>query len=153
MLTKLALANPWALLGIAAGLLATHGLVGVQAYKLGGQAVEVAWLQEKVEAEKQRAEDQLAAQGVSNAYQLRLRDLEDSARNRPARSVRMCLENPLPVPGSPGGSDGATENGVSGTAGPDIGPRLTGLALDADRCSEQLSALQEWVRMVAKTSR
>jgi len=140
--------------------LAIKALVGVvfaavlfaAGYRAGGNSVERLWLQEKVAEEKQRAKDQLAAQGVSSAYQLRIRDLEDAARNRPTRVVRMCVD-PVQVPGAPDGSYGAPEEGVSGTAGPDIGSRLDYLALDADRCAEQLSALQKWVKMVARTSR
>jgi hypothetical protein len=112
--------------------------------------MERRWLLEKVNVEKQRAADALAAQGVSNAYQLRLVDLENAARNRPTRVVRLC-DDQVRVPSAGGGSDGSSEGGVSHPAGPDIGRGLEDLAKDADKCAAQLKALQDWVKTVANS--
>lgn len=40
----------------------------------------------------------------------------------------------------------ATGQGLQQEAGPDIGPALYGLALEADECSVRLSNLQDWIK-------
>jgi hypothetical protein len=140
--------NPLVLKWVAIGLVAAS-LFGA-GFKTGSDLMERRWLLEKVDVERQRAADALAAQGVSNAYQLRLVDLENAARNRPTRIVRLC-NDPVQVPGAGSGSDGSAAGGLPPTAGPDIGRGLEDLAKDADKCAAQLKALQDWVKTVASS--
>jgi hypothetical protein len=116
---------------------------------LGSTRVENAWLREKVKAEEANIERALAAQGVANAYELRIKDLEFTARSQPARVVRLCPQ--VPVPGTAGGTDGTGADGSDRANGPDIGPRLRDYSIEFRKCAEQLNALQEWLRTVANT--
>lgn len=94
------------------------------------------------------------AQAASNDYQQKLTDLEGKYRAALGRlgpvrvRVGPASAGGLPATGAaPGGSDAARDGAdVPGAAGsdPDIGPDLVTLARDADKCREQLTALQAW---------
>ena len=94
------------------------------------------------------------SQVISNDYQAKLTDLEYKYRAALGRigpvrvRVGSSTAGGLPKTGTtPGGPDAAHDGtDVPGAAGSDtdIGPDLVTLARDADKCREQLTALQAW---------
>jgi hypothetical protein len=134
------------------------GLIGLSlllfGFGLGQRFEKTSWLEKelaRVEAEKEQAiKDTEARLQAGIDYNAKVRDLEDSYRNRPPRVVRVC-DATSSVSGSTGVADGAPAGGVQGAHGPDIGQRLYDLAQDADKCALQLRELQAWVKTVATT--
>ena len=68
-------------------------------------------------------------------------------RNKPARVVRLCRNDGLPVAVSTPGTDGSSTPGgeLQEGPGPDLGPSLYSEADRADALAAQLRALHEWM--------
>ncbi len=137
-------------------------------WKVGAGLTQARWQRAAIQAERERtaeverarAAEQAAndhSQEVSRDYEARLSELDQQRRAAIRRigPVRVC--NPVarasrvPAAADPSSRpDGAgARDLVSGPTGGDlerdIGPDLTELAADADRCRLQLGSLQRWV--------
>jgi hypothetical protein len=93
-------------------------------------------------------------QEASDGYQKELAALAASRTAAASRAVRLCVEPPrsaVPVPPAGSGLDGPAPapGGDAAAAGPDIGPRLYGLADRCDELAAQVRGLQVFVRGAA----
>ena len=147
---------PWRAIG-AAAIVATVAVMGWRVSVWHQAYGELRATQARLELEescgggsKCRARETALREELSDAKDEVVADLQaelDSVRNRPARVVRVCPgAGNVPLPGTSPGSDGtaAGTGELPGSAGPDIGPSLYGLAREADEIVARCRALQAW---------
>lgn len=99
-----------------------------------------------------RAHEQEIAKNASNEFQRTVTTLQDELAARPLKPVviRVPARSSLPqangAAGAATGSDAEAEGRLDATVEVDIAAELTDYALDCQRNSAQLDALQGWVR-------
>jgi len=118
-------------------------------------AAEVAMAQAAVQIAAEqaaRAHEQEIARNASNQFQTTVTSLQAELAARPLKPVVIRVRDSAAVPeahgsaGAAAGPDAAQPGRELETVEVDIAPGLTTYALDCQRNSAQLDALQRWVR-------